>query len=254
MRRSLLLTALCLLLAGAAGPRDVHAARDVVSAEAPPVGPFHRLVVSGHAELILVQGTREAVVVEASPSDRTRVRVRSSDGTVTIDAGGNRAWWDFGGIVGRAATITVHFRTLDSLSMSGAIKVSAESIAVPTLRVSAAGATSMNVAELKVDTLRFDGSGAVKGEFAGTAADQEIRISGAGAYRAPKLVSETASVSVSGAGKVVVNVQKKLGASISGAGAIDYYGDPQLSQRVSGAGKIRQRSPTSPSPTSLRSV
>jgi len=224
-------------------PAIAVAKSDTVTAEAPPVGPFTRVEISGHAELILIQGNREAVQIEASPKAQSRIRIRSRDGRLRIDASENVSWWSwFGGSGGRRPTITVYFKTLEALDMSGAIKVTSSAIQAPKLRVSASGATSMKVDSLKVDALRFAGSGAVKGEFAGSATDQEVSISGAGAFRAPKLASETATVTVSGAGKVVVNAEKKLDASISGAGAIEYYGDPVLKQRVTGAGKITRRS------------
>jgi Putative auto-transporter adhesin, head GIN domain len=216
---------------------------ETVTAEAPPVGPFDHVEIAGHAELILVQGDREAVLVQASSKAQARIRVRSREGRLRIDASEDPSWWSwFGSGGGRRPTITVYFKTLEGLEMSGAIKVTSSAIQAPKLRVSASGATSLKVDALKVESLRFSGSGAVKGEFAGSATDQTISISGAGAYRAPKLVSETATVSVSGAGKVIVNAQKKLDASISGAGAIEYFGDPVLKQRVSGVGKITQRS------------
>ena len=245
MRRSLLLATLCLplFLVGAASSRDAFAAGERLSAEAPPVGPFSQLVVSGRAELILVQGTRETVVVEAFPSDGARVRVRSSDGKLSIDAaGGPTTKIPFGETAARVPTITVHFKTLESVSLAGSVKLNAASIEGHALRVNAIGATSFSVAVLKVGALHYVGSGAAKADFAGTATEQHVSIAGAGVFRAPALVSKEANVSVTGAGKVVVNVQEKLHASVSGAGAVEYYGDPQVTKRVTGAGKFRQRS------------
>jgi hypothetical protein len=256
MRRNTSTPILALVVAGFLGlaPAVATSKSDTVTAEAPPVGPFDRVDISGQAELVLVQGDREAVTVEAAPKSQTRVRVRSREGRLTIDVGESTSWMSWFGSSGRQPTITVHFKTLEALKMSGAIKVTSNAIASPTLRVSAAGAASIKVDVLKVDSLRFSGSGAVKGEFAGSATDQEISISGAGAYRAPKLASQTASVSVSGAGKVIVNAQKKLDASISGAGAIEYFGDPVVTQRVSGAGKITRRSASEVGVSRLRAA
>jgi hypothetical protein len=216
-------------------------AAETLTAEAPPVGPFSRVEISGRAEIVLVQGDREAVVVEASSKGRSEIRVRSADGQLDIDVDTNRSWWSWLGDEGRLPTITVHFRTLEALTLSGAVKLRAASIDTPKLRIDASGATSMKVDALRTGTLRFFGSGAVKGELAGSASEQDVSISGAGDFHAPQLVSDVASVRVSGAGKVVVNVRKRLSANISGAGAIDYYGDPEVKQRISGAGKITRR-------------
>ena len=241
MQRFLVASLLALALAGLNAP-TAAAKSDVVAAEAIEVGPFDRLDVSGHAELVLVQGTRDAVVVQASPKSRARIHVRAQDGRLTIDVDEPKSWLSWLGGDSPEPTIVVHFRTLESLTMNGAIKASSSAIATPKLRVAAAGATSMKIDALQVDALRFSGSGAVKGTFAGTATDLSISISGAGAFRAPKLAAQTASVQVSGAGKVIVNAEKTLDVSISGAGAIEYFGDPVLKQRVSGAGKIVRRS------------
>lgn len=251
MQRFLVASLLALVLAGLGAP-PAAAKSDVVTAEAIEVGPFDRLEISGHAELTLVQGTREAVVVEASPKSRARIHVRAQDGRVTIEVDESRSWLSWLGGDTPEPTIVVHFRTLESLTMNGAIRASSSAIVTPKLRVAASGAASMRVDALKADALRFSGSGAVKGTFAGTATDLGISISGAGAFRAPKLATQTASVQVSGAGKVIVNAQKTLDASISGAGAIEYFGDPVVKQRVSGAGKITRRSATEVGTVRLR--
>jgi len=214
---------------------------DIITAEAPDVGSFQRVEVAGHADLVLIQGDREAVVVEAPAKTQARVRVRSNNGRLSIDVGDNASF--MGWMTGGAAepTVIVYFRTLESLKTSGSIKVTAATIVAPSLDVNASGAATIHVDALKVDALRFSGAGAVKGEFAGSATEQTIRISGAGSYRGARLASDTAKVNVSGAGKVSVNAKRELDASISGAGAIEYFGDPVLRQRVSGAGKITRR-------------
>ena len=246
------------LFAASAGlPGSAVAARsgsDTMTAEAPPVGPFNRVTISGLAEVVLIQGDREAVVIEAEPKSQARIRVRSSDGRLSVEAGDSRPWWSvFGMGTGHPPTITIYFRTLDALTVSGAVKVEAAAIQSPELRISASGATSIELTALKTDSLDFSGSGAVKAKMAGDARRQNVSISGAGRYQAPELRSETADVSVSGAGRVIVNARKALSASISGAGSIDYYGDPKVSQRISGAGKINRRG-AGASPASLRTA
>jgi hypothetical protein len=237
-------------LGWAAAAPAASPAAETVTAEAPPVGPFRRIHLSGQAELVLVQGEREAVTVDASPKSRSRVRVRSEDNELQIDVSEARPWWAVLGS-GRPPTVTVHFRDLEALTMSGAVQVSAARIDAVDLRVKASGATTMNVPRLHARTLRFSGSGAVKTELGGRIREQDVSISGAGEYRAPDLVTEAVVVSVSGAGVVVVNATKTLAATISGAGTVEYFGDPEVKQKVSGAGRISRRSAEF-SPTGLR--
>ncbi len=239
-----LLAAVIVALAAAwftlAGRED--ALGDPVTAEAPPVGPFTRVAVNGYAELRLEQGEREAVTIEASPRTNARVRIRSADGRLSIDAAERRPWWSFlAGGSARPPRITVHFRRLESLDLAGAVRVGAASIDADVLAIDASGATAVKVDALRANTLRFSGSGAVKGEFAGALADQTVSIAGAGDYRAGGLASETARISVSGAGRAVVKVAKRLDAEIAGAGSIEYIGNPAVRERVSGAGRITRR-------------
>ena len=214
-----------------------------VTAAAPPVGPFTRVALNGYAELLLVQGEREAVTIEATPRASARVRIRSADGKLTIDAVDDRPWWGFlAGGSPRPPKVTVHFRTLEALDLAGAVKVAAASIEADRLAIEASGAATVKVDALRAQSLRFAGSGAVKGEFAGSLADQSIAIAGAGDYRAAGLASQTAKIAVSGAGRAVVSVAKSLDAEISGAGSIEYIGDPVVHDRISGAGRISRRS------------
>lgn len=214
-----------------------------VTAETLPVGPFTRIGLNGFAELVLVQGDRESVTIEASPRASARIRVHAADGRLSIDAVEDRPWWSFlAHGTSRPPRITVQFRNLESLEVAGAVKVVAASIEAQKLAIEASGATSVKVDALRAQSLRFSGSGAVKGEFGGTLDDQTIAIAGAGDYRASGLESQTARIAVSGAGRAVVRVAKSLDAEISGAGSIEYIGDPVVRDRISGAGKITRRS------------
>jgi hypothetical protein len=205
------------------------------------VGPFSHIEISGHADVVLVQGSAESVVVGGTSRNPVRVRVRSADGRLRIGVEDERSWLS-GVRSARPPTITIRFRTLEALHLTGGVKVTSASIDTPALRIKSAGAALLKVDRIATALLRFDASGAAKAELEGTATDLNVSISGAGVFRAPKLVATTATAEVSGAGRVIVNAQKALSVSISGAGAVDYYGDPELKQRVTGAGKINRRS------------
>jgi hypothetical protein len=246
MRRLLLLFALvaavvvALALAWATLEGD-GADGERLAAKTIEVGPFRTVEVNGHADVVLVQGDRETVDIEASPRRHARIRVKAQGGALTITAGGTTRWW--GHLIGggaRPPRITIALRELESLRLSGAVRVSTERLKVQQLAVHASGAASVRMEGVDAASFRFMGSGAVKGEMSGRATEQEVSISGAGTYRAPELESERAQVRVSGAGRVVVNARRTLDASISGAGAIDYLGNPEVRQRISGAGRIKQ--------------
>ncbi len=204
--------------------------------------PFRQIVIGGFADVTLVQGDSESLTAEAARSQLRRFEVRVRDGTLTIRPNHDgKGWFSFFGLDARAARVTIAFRTLDRITADGAVKIRAERMRVDRLVVSASGATSVRIAELDAKALAVDGSGAIKMEVAGRTAAQTIEISGAGDYRAEDLASDTAKVTVSGAGRVVLRVAKTLDVDLSGAASVDYIGDPKVTRRVSGMGRIKQR-------------
>ena len=121
------------------------------------------------------------------------------------------------------------------------MRVIADAIRVSDLSIEGAGGTSIHIDRLKREKLDISGSGALKAEVAGEVGRQRIAISGAGEYLGARLVSDDASVIVSGAGRVVVNARRTLNATISGAGSVEYLGEPKVTERISGAGSVRRR-------------
>ena len=84
---------------------------------------------------------------------------------------------------------------------------------VPSLHIDGSGGTSLSIDDLRASTLRVTGAGALKAELAGEVTDQSISDFRRGRLPGGQLVSDNATVDVSGAGKVVVNARKTLKAS-----------------------------------------
>jgi len=203
---------------------------------------FRRIEVSGAADVVLQKGNTEHVSIE-TPTRGLRIRAEVRGSTLSITTRDNRRWWSslFGRGGSRTARITVTYRNLEALVLSGAVKINAAGLETPELRVSANGGSSVHLEGLKTQSLRVEGSGALKAELAGEATEQRVAISGAAEYNAERLASAQANVSVSGVGHVVVRVEKALTASISGAGTIEYYGNPDVKEHISGVGRVKRR-------------
>lgn len=209
------------------------------------IDPFRRLDINGTADVTLVAGASEGVAVETRAGGQSLVRIRSSGDTLEISSGTTRRWWN--SIIGSRGPgsvtpkITVTFRQVDAINLSGTVKLTAAKIDATELRIAASGGTSVRIDDLQAQRLRLSGSGALKATLAGRVVDQDVSISGAGEVHADRLESENAKVSVSGAGSIVINANKTLRASISGAGSVEYYGDPEVKQSVSGVGRVKRR-------------
>jgi Putative auto-transporter adhesin, head GIN domain len=92
----------------------------------------------------------------------------------------------------------------------------------------------------EMNTTKFVGiiKGAGEMEIAGTAANKEITISGAGKFDGRNLISENAVIKVSGVGNAYVNAQKKLNVTITGVGSVYYKGEPQITKVITGIGTL----------------
>ena len=229
--------------------RSFPSGRAEVIAEQRALPPFSRISVEGFADVTLVQGATESVVIEAPARQMASVRTYVSDGTLTITSDQSRRWWS--AILGggaRPVRVTVAYRGIEAISAAGAVKFRAERLKTDRLKVSASGATSLKISDLETKELSVSGSGAMKVEVIGRATTQTISISGAGDYRGAELVSEDARVRVSGAGRVVVQAEKTLRVGISGAGSVEYIGNPKVTEQISGAGRVKRRNAAQAAP------
>jgi hypothetical protein len=207
------------------------------------LAPFHAIEVGGSAAVTLLQAPAESIDVEAA--GRTSVTAEVADGRLVIRARDRRRWWNklFGRRSPATPHMTVRFRTLDAIVLTGNVKMDSPKISTAALRINASGGSALAIDDLRATSLRVDGSGALAAKLAGRVEKEDVSISGAGSYRAEHLVATDATVSVSGVGNVVVHATSTLGASISGAGVIEYVGNPAVTEHVSGIGRVKRRAP-----------
>lgn len=214
------------------------------------LAPFHEIEVGGTAAVTLLQSDGESIDVEAS-GRATRVDAGLTAGRLVIRARDRRRWWSglFGHRMPATPHVTVRFRNLDALALTGNVKLDAPRLATSSLRIVASGGSSLTIGDLRATSLRVDGSGALNAHLAGSVADERVSISGAGSYTAEHLTATHAHVSVSGVGKVLLHAERTLDARISGAGVIEYTGNPEVTEQVSGIGRVRRKEADSASGT-----
>ena len=217
--------------------------RDEIQTETTPLAPFKRIEVSGAAAIVLVQDTNGPLVASVPQNTAAKVSIKVQKETLIIKSADGGRWWSnlFGRGPSATPQLTIHFKDLEGIAVAGGVRISAREIRVPALSIDGSGGTTIQIDDLRATTLSIQGSGALKAEFGGQVTDQTLSISGAADYQAAKLVSDNATVEVSGAGKIVVHVRKQLSASISGAGVVEYLGDPVVHESVSGVGRVKRR-------------
>lgn len=139
-------------------------------------------------------------------------------------------------------SFTLHVKELNGLDCAGvAVKALVPDLDTDRLILRLSGAGHIILEHLTADELESRISGAGVVQVKGDVERQQLRISGAGDYRAGTLVSDFAAISISGAGKADVSVSDQLDVSISGAGQVIYEGYPEISRQISGMGKLTRR-------------
>ena len=214
------------------GFRSVSGSGAIVT-ETREVSDFDRVSVSGAGNLKLIQGDEESLTIVADDNFMPLIQSEVTGGHLRI---GPR---NVSLRPTQAIQYTLKLRTLKGLDLSGSLRASAEKITAEVFESGVSGSGRLRIENLEADqvSIRISGSGDVY--LAGTALEQQTRISGSGGYDGAGLKSRNAEVTISGSGGATLQVSEELNARISGSGSVKYYGSPKVTQHVSGSGKIR---------------
>jgi hypothetical protein len=204
------------------------------TADRPAIG-FHALSVSVPSRVDLAQGDAEGLTIEADDNVLARIESRVEDGVLRIRFPE--------GLAVRPRTpirIAVRLRSIDVVTLAGAVRLEAAALEVDRLRMGLSGASSARLANVAAHGIRLDASGHCHAMAAGTTQDFELRLSGAGEINAARLEARHARVRIAGSAQVAVWARETLEARITGSGAVRYFGDPVVEKRVVGAGAIER--------------
>lgn len=207
-----------------------------VVSETREVSNFHAIEVDYPAQVIVRQGAKESVKIQAEDNLLPGLRTRVQNGTLEISyrrQNGKRVHPT------EAVRITIVVKNLDDIEFTSAGELVIEEIESDELDVSLSGAGTLKLEEIQVKNLHVSLSGAGSMTASGTAEDLDLNISGFGDYKGADLHSQDALVNISGAGSATVWVDDNLTAQISGAGSVNYYGSASVSRQVSGVGGVR---------------
>jgi hypothetical protein len=202
-----------LALAGCAGPDN-----------GPPVSQergldaFHSIDLRGAAELDVLVGARQSVVIQAPAATQARITTTVVNGMLIVESE-HSGWWR-----PRSGKLTVRITLpkLNALALNGAGRISVSGLA--------GGATSMVL------------SGAGDLEASGSLDTLTARLNGAGNADLSHLTATDATVALNGAGNLVVNATHGLDARLNGVGSISYLGSPsQITTEINGIGNISAR-------------
>jgi len=200
------------------------------------LAPFHQIAVDLPCKVELVQGTSEAVAIEADDNLLPLIETVVKNGQLTIKPAKGVNLSSRSNI-----RLTVHVRTVDGLSLAGSADLSATRLVSPKLSTSIAGSGSMAIKDLQSDALSVSIAGSGRFEAQGTAAVMDVSIAGSGDVKAPRLSAREVNVNIAGSGDATVWARKALSVSIVGSGDVRYYGDATRSDTSTlGSGRVKQ--------------
>lgn len=210
---------------------------DVIITEERAVSGFDGIVMSTFGQVTIQQGDLESLSIQGSDNIVPLVKTSVRNGILTISMKEDI------NVTGMNSdnmlTFTITVKDLTSLEISGAGKVSMESLSTTSMIVNMSGAGQVTLDNLTADSLETTISGLGDVKVSGEVTSSSIDISGAGSYQAYDLQARTGEVTISGLGGAELWVTEQLTGTISGSGGVSYYGNPQANTNTTGLGSFK---------------
>lgn len=198
------------------------------------VSGFNQVSVDGSGTLIITQGNKESLTIEAEDNVLPNIKTSVTNNVLNIKHS------NYNVVPTKPVKYYLTVKDLNSITYLGGGKIQSNGLKTNSLTININGAAEGNLANLNVNTLKIIISGAGKLLMSGNANNQDISITGAGEYNAGNLTSKIGTININGAGKGTVKVSSSLNAVINGAGQIYYIGNPKVTPQMNGAGTIKQ--------------
>jgi hypothetical protein len=197
---------------------------------------FQGVVVSGPMKVVLRQGAREGVEINADDNLLPLIETTVERGTLKIRPRKGSHY-----STRNAVTITVDFVNLKDVTVGGSGDVVAQGVKTGALEVVIGGSGSVRFPELQAQTLKLAIGGSGDFETSGRAQKFSIGVGGSGSVRADKLDADEVSVSIGGSGDASVRANKTLDVSVGGSGDVVYSGDAVVRTSIAGSGTVKRR-------------
>lgn len=209
-------------------------------AEARAITSFHSIEVSNGIDLVLKQGSEEAVAVSAStPEIRNRIKTEVVNGELRIyfDSKGLRAWKNKGEL-----KAYVSFKNLDGLEANSGADVTTDGdINVTNLDIVLSSGADFD-GSVMASQLSVKQSSGSDMTIKGKVNDLKITTNSGSDFDGYSLESETCMADASSGSDIEITVNKDLKASASSGGDIKYKGNASVSSiNNSSGGRIKKQ-------------
>ena len=221
---------------GSSGAKRVEGSGNLVD-QARTVGSFSAIKVTGPMDVQLKAGDQEQVSVRFDDNLQPMIETVVTEGkTPTLEI---RIARDAAFRARKAPVVSVTFKRLEALSLSGSGEVRADRIQSPALAIAIAGSSDVRIDQVDTDTLGVSVAGSGDFTAAGRADTQGIRIAGSGDVRTKGLIGKVVKIAIAGSGDAQVHANETLEVTIAGSGDVIYEGSPKITQKIMGSGNVR---------------
>jgi hypothetical protein len=194
---------------------------------------FDRLDLTIRGELVLTQGDKESLTIEASASDLAQITTVVRGATLQI------AQVNPGPGPRGPVTYRLVMKTIAGLSTSSSGNIQANSIEADSLRIAISSSGSVTIGRLAAKELDVGISSSGSCTLGGIVDRQRVQLSSSGEYRAEDLASRTAAVGISSSGSATIRASESLEARISSSGSVRYRGNPpKVTSSTSSSGRM----------------
>jgi hypothetical protein len=233
-----LLTASCSFTGGGGLGGGIPGSGNVQNETREP-GAFEAIAIEyPGAEIIIQQGDKENVVLEADDNLLPQLSTEVVSGTLTIKS--LETDWNAMVNPSEPVKIDITVKDLTAIVLSAPVgDLEVDDLHTGTLNLVVSGGAQVKLNGLQTDLLDTVLSGAGDIQVSGTAEEVKLVLSGLGDFNAADLQSNRADIELSGMGGATVRVEEELAATITGAGSIQYFGNPHVDQSVDGAGSVK---------------
>lgn len=217
------------------GGKRIHGNGNNV-AQSRNTGKFNSLDVSGAIDVHVRQDSTQSVKVETDENLQQYIDVYESNGVLVVSPKDNYNLDPTHKI--KVFVAAPSFRVID---VSGASTITSENrlISGESLDIDLSGASEAKM-DLKAPRISAEATGASTITLTGETKDLNLVGSGASGVKCLSLMTENATVDVSGASSAEVFASVKLDAQASGASEVKYKGSPSVIKDVSGASSINK--------------
>jgi hypothetical protein len=194
------------------------------------VGAFGNLKLSTSARVVIRQGNRHSLEVEAEDNVQPLLQTYVDNGTLVVE--------DLKHFKSSSAVVFITVRRIANLESTGSVAVQAEELNLPSLTLSMGGASAVHLRKVSIAKLHAELGGSSALKVSGTTNSFSAALGGSSIVQASEFEAKHVSVTGGGSSQAVVWAFDSLRIALGGSAGVSYYGEARPAQATSGSATV----------------